>query len=79
MVDMSVPQPGRHVAAFDPQSRSIAVSRELGKPDYFEVFTGEVGVVLRVTPHVTGSGRYVLVKFTDSHIGYVHESNLRNI
>jgi hypothetical protein len=38
-----------------------------------------VGEVVRVTPHVTGSGRYVLVKFTDSHIGYVHESNLKNI
>jgi hypothetical protein len=79
MVDMSVPQPGRHVVVFNSQSQSITVSRELGKSDSFEVFTGEVGEVLRVTPYVTGSGRYVLVKFTDSLMGYVHESNLKNI
>lgn len=76
---MNVPQPGCRVVVRSTTAQSITVVRELGRPDAFEVFTGEVGEVVRVTPHVTGSGRYVLVKFTDSHIGYVHESNLKNI
>ena len=76
---MSVPQPGQRVVVCSPTAKSVSVVREMGRSESFDVFTGEVAEVLRVTPHVTGSGRYVLVKFTDTHIGYVHESNLKNI
>lgn len=44
-----------------------------------DVHVGEVGEVLGVTAHVAGEGRYVKVKFTESSIGYVHESNLNNV
>lgn len=76
---MSIPSVGSRVVIRASSGSHVAIYRDIGSPEKtFSVPVGEICEVLKVLPYVTGSGRYIYVRFTDSLMGYVHESNVAN-